>query len=169
MTKKTPDHLCIDPGLPDFSSDCFCRPLSGRTCKAINIQAGLLTHGSSLPAAPSRQHCQWRDCGVRPRLQRRARPRFSRGSPFSSMGAPENSCFNKGRCCSSCQAIFTATIGFANGITSIRRMPAITADWPSEAEISDIVSQSEKVASSGHGIPLNIGVIRIEQVGDVPL
>ncbi|VTR64308.1 hypothetical protein DESC_180021 [Desulfosarcina cetonica] len=51
-------------------------------------QAGLLTYGSLYNRAfPTMETVSGFFCGVRPRLQRRARPRFPRGSLFCSSGS----------------------------------------------------------------------------------
>ncbi len=101
--KKNPRTNEIDPGIP-----CFPRiarhPFHGIPFKQNWSQAGFLTPGSScihaFPGFPSGKKCEFR-----PRLQRRARPRISRGSLLSFLSilnlnrqvkAPENgSRFNK--------------------------------------------------------------------------
>ncbi len=80
-TKKSPDHF-TDPGIPDFPTETNCIPYHGDQL-SIRFKAGLLTSGLSYsPRLPSyiTQPVAFRD--FRPRLQRRARCRFSRHSLF---------------------------------------------------------------------------------------
>ena len=75
--KKNPDHHTMIRGCPCLSSSRR-RPPDPRG-EAVSFQAGILTSGSSLRRVfPTLRSVTL--CGVRPRLQRRARLRFPRSS-----------------------------------------------------------------------------------------
>jgi hypothetical protein len=81
---KIPDRK-IRSGISLFYSDAgLSRVRHCPRSRALFVRAGLLTLGSTeRPRLPGQS--QWRSSSRRPRLQRRARPRFTRGSLLGSI------------------------------------------------------------------------------------
>ena len=72
------------------SRSCGC-PLSTKVMPFLLRQVFWLPDHPTCRAFPSGLSTrQWHTCGFRPRLQRRDHPRFTRGSLFSSIWAPEH-------------------------------------------------------------------------------
>ena len=87
--KKSPDRNKFDPGIALFYPNRIIKPFSIHKIPAhhpgrsSDFRIALLT-------TPSQQKSQWHKCGVRPRLQRWARPQFSWGSLLSSIKSTWN-------------------------------------------------------------------------------
>jgi len=75
--------------VPVLSVDLLAKSQSAKI--APSVQTGFLTFGSTyLPRLPILFNRTVACCGVRPRLQRRARPRFKRGFLLSYKQASEH-------------------------------------------------------------------------------